>query len=121
MSEPLVNVTRGPIVESVHYGDIAVVDHTGRLLAFAGDPYRVTYLRSAAKPLQALNVLLSGAADRFAFTDEELAIMCASHYGEDYHQKVIQGRPEVRRSLFHQPLGLRAAAAGPCAAGHLEL
>ena len=33
MSEPLVNVTRGPIVESVHYGDIAVVDHTGRLLA----------------------------------------------------------------------------------------
>lgn len=91
MSEPLVNVTRGPIVESVHYGDIAVVDHTGRLLAFAGDPYRVTYLRSAAKPLQALNVLLSGAADRFAFTDEELAIMCASHYGEDYHQKVIQG------------------------------
>ena len=64
MSEPLVNVTRGPIVESVHYGDIAVVDHTGRLLAFAGDPYRVTYLRSAAKPLQALNVLLSGAADR---------------------------------------------------------
>ena len=91
MSEPLVNVTRGPIVESVHYGDIAVVDYTGRLLAFAGDPYRVTYLRSAAKPLQALNVLLSGAADRFAFTDEELAIMCASHYGEDYHQKVIQG------------------------------
>lgn len=91
MSEPLVHVTRGPIVESVHYGDIAVVDRCGRLLAFAGDPYRVTYLRSAAKPLQALNVLLSGAADRFGFTDEELAIMCASHYGEDYHQKVILG------------------------------
>lgn len=91
MSEVLVNVTRGPLVESIHRGDIAVVDSKGQLLYHVGDPYKVSFMRSAAKPIQTLNVILSGAADRFNFTEEELAIMCASHYGEDFHRKVVEG------------------------------
>lgn len=91
MSEILVNVNRGPIVESLHRGDIAVVNSEGKLLYSIGDPYKVTYMRSAAKPIQTLNVILSGAADKFKFTDEEISIMCASHYGEDFHRKTVEG------------------------------
>lgn len=91
MSTILVEVTRGSVVESKHHGHVAVTDHTGRLIAYAGDPEAVTYIRSAAKPIQALNILLSGAADKYQFTDRELAIMCSSHYGEDMHREVIHG------------------------------
>jgi len=90
MPIPLVEVTRGPLVECLHRGDLVVVDFQGRLLAWAGEPDRVSYLRSSAKPLQTLQVLLSGAADRFGFTDAELAIMCASHYGEPFHVAVVE-------------------------------
>lgn len=85
MSELLVEVTRGNLVESRHQGDIAIVDHTGRILWQIGDPERVTYARSSAKPLQALPLVESGAADYFQMTDEELALCCASHSGEDVH------------------------------------
>ncbi|WP_027307946.1 asparaginase [Caloramator sp. ALD01] len=85
MSEIFVEVTRGPLVECVHRGDAVVVDKTGKVLAYSGDAYKLTYIRSAAKPIQTMNVILSGAADRFNFNDKEIAIMCASHYGEEFH------------------------------------
>lgn len=78
-SELLVEVTRGPIVESLHYGNVAVVDSTGQVLYAAGDPQLVTYLRSSAKPIQALPVIETGAADRFGFDVSDLAMVCASH------------------------------------------
>lgn len=87
---PLIIKTRGKITECTHYGDIAVVNTKGQLVYSKGDPYLTTYIRSAAKPIQALNVLLSGAADAFDFTPGELAIMCASHYGETFHIKTIE-------------------------------
>lgn len=90
MSEELVNVTRGPLVESIHRGDIAVVDYKGKLINYIGDPYKVTYLRSALKPIQTLNVFLSGAQDKYNFNDKEISIMCASHYGEDFHRKTVE-------------------------------
>ncbi len=92
MSVLLANVTRGNIVESRHRGYVAVTDGKGRILASAGDVEGyVTYMRSAAKPLQALNVIFSGAADKFQFTEKELAITCSSHFGQEIHQEVIYG------------------------------
>ena len=91
MSRVLVEVTRGPIVECIHRGDVAVVNNRGDLLYSAGDPYKVTYFRSSAKPIQAFEVILSRAAEHFKLTDKEIAIMCASHYGEDYHIKTVEG------------------------------
>lgn len=91
MSEFLVDVIRGNLVESRHRGDAVVVNSAGKVLAYVGDPYHVSYLRSSAKPIQALNVVLSGAAEKFSFSDKEIAIMCASHYGEDFHRKTIMG------------------------------
>jgi L-asparaginase II len=90
MSELLISVTRGPLVESIHRGDIAVVNNRGELLYFKGDPYKVTYMRSALKPIQTLNVFLSGADEEFHFSDKEIAIMCASHYGEDFHRRTVE-------------------------------
>lgn len=89
-SETLVRVTRGPLTECVHRGHIAVVDAEGGLLYRAGDPETVTFARSAAKPLQALPVLESGAADAFGFSGEELALLCASHNGEPVHVETVE-------------------------------
>lgn len=74
-------VYRGGAVESSHMVHAAVVDAGGRLLAAAGDGDRPTFARSAAKPLQAVALVASGAADRFGFTGPELALACASHAG----------------------------------------
>lgn len=90
LSEVLIHVTRGPLVESLHRGDVAVVNIQGELLHYVGDPYKVTYIRSAAKPLMALEVIKSGAAQQYGFSDAELAIMCASHYGEAFHRSTVE-------------------------------
>ena len=82
---PLVEVLRGGIVESVHYGAVAVVDRAGRLLFAAGDPEVVTYTRSSLKPLQALPFVAAGGVERYKLTTQETALLCASHSGEARH------------------------------------
>jgi L-asparaginase II len=89
VAEPLVQVTRGSITESRHRGHVAAVDADGRTIAYLGAPETVTYLRSAAKPHQAIPLISSGAADRFAFTEKEIAIACASHSGEPIHTETV--------------------------------
>jgi len=91
LSEILINVSRGPLVECLHRGDAVAVNRHGKVLAYIGDPYKITFMRSAGKPLQTLNVILSGAAKRFGFSDAELSIMCASHYGEQFHRDTVTG------------------------------
>jgi len=89
--EPLVEVTRGGIVESTHYGHIAVCDAAGELLGSVGNPEHAVFWRSSAKPIQSLTVYQSGAADRFSFTDKELAVFCASHCGSADHVSTVLG------------------------------
>jgi len=90
MAEKLIEITRGDVVETVHRGDVVVVNTEGDILFQYGDPEKYTYWRSAAKPIQAFNVILSGAADKYNFSDDEIAIMCASHYGEPFHLKTVK-------------------------------
>src|SRR5688572_18098488 len=83
MPNPVIaEVTRGGLVESRHAGAYAVVDASGKLIASAGDIAQAIFPRSAIKAFQCLPVIESGAADRFGFTDEELALACASYSGE---------------------------------------
>lgn len=91
MAEVLVEVTRRPIVESRHWGHVAVCNSKGELIAKVGDVNTKSYIRSACKPIQALNIFALGAADKWDFTDKEYAIFCSSHYGEPEHQEVILG------------------------------
>lgn len=89
MSEQLVEVLRGDLVECIHRGDIAVTNAAGQLLASVGDPLKTTYFRSAAKPLQALNVFLSGAHEKYRFSAAEIAVVCSSHYAEPFHLAAV--------------------------------
>lgn len=82
---PLVALTRGGILESVHHGSVAVVDLDGRILFAAGDPERVTFTRSALKPFQALPFVAAGGIERFGLSGPETALLCASHSGEPRH------------------------------------
>jgi L-asparaginase len=83
-------VTRGGVRESTHAVHAAVADRAGRLLAFAGDPDRLTTLRSTAKPLQAAPMVDGGAADAFGFDDPVIAVTCASHAGLDVHVDAVR-------------------------------
>jgi L-asparaginase II len=87
---PLAAVTRGELVESVHRGRLAVFDPMGGELEAWGDPEAYVYLRSSAKPFQALPLVLSGAADAFGLTGEELAVACASHNAEEPHLAAVR-------------------------------
>ncbi len=89
--QPVFELTRGGIVESTHFGAVAVVDALGRLLAWHGDPGTVTFMRSSAKPLQALSFIENGGDQSFHLTSREIAILCASHEGTDEHVEVIKG------------------------------
>jgi L-asparaginase II len=88
--EAVVELTRGGIVECVHFGAMAVVDSAGNLLTSLGDPHLVTFPRSSMKPLQALPFVEDGGPEHFGLTEEELAILCASHHGTDEHVRVLR-------------------------------
>ena len=87
---PLVEVWRGPIIESLHRGHLVAVDGDGQIVVELGAPEIVTFIRSSGKPFQAIPLITSGAADRFGFTDREIAIACGSHSGEPIHVETVQ-------------------------------
>ncbi|RCK74837.1 MAG: L-Asparaginase type 2-like superfamily [Anaerolineae bacterium] len=106
------------ITESVHFGAVAIVDAHGKLLASYGDPNTITYLRSTAKPFQALPLIESEAAQQYGLEDDEIAIICSSHSGCDEHVAVVQKLQEkcgVRESDLlcgtHYPLHEETARA----------
>ena len=73
MEPIIVEVRRGGIVEAVHRVHVATTDGESY-----GDPELVCFLRSSAKPIQAIP-FLEGYSD---LDDDELAIACASHRAE---------------------------------------
>jgi L-asparaginase II len=85
----LVEVKRGSITESRHYGHLLIMDGDGQVLASHGAPEIVTFLRSSAKPQQMVPLVATGAADHFGFTDAEIAVACGSHNGEAEHTEAV--------------------------------
>jgi L-asparaginase II len=113
---PLVEVTRGAITESRHHGHVVAVDGDGRTIAQLGAPEIVTYLRSSAKPLQAVPLVSTGAADRFGFTPQEIAVACGSHSGEPLHEETVAAMlakiglgAGALKCGVHEPFGKEAA------------
>jgi L-asparaginase II len=88
----LVEVTRGEGLDARHRGWIAGVDPNGELILSIGDPDQPVFLRSSAKPFQLAPFVASGRFDeyRFGAPTEALAIMAASHSGEDRHVRTVQ-------------------------------
>ncbi|MEI4769088.1 asparaginase [Psychrobacillus sp. FJAT-51614] len=90
VAKHLVDVIRGGIVESEHWGHIAVVNSEGKLIYSNGNPNRVTFARSSMKPLQAIPIVETGAADFYQFSQADLSLTCASHNGEDQHTNRVR-------------------------------
>ena len=107
----LVEVHRGPFVESRHRGHVVQVDVRGKVEQGIGDPDLVTSLRSAVKPFALAALLDAGGADAFHLTQPEIAVMAASHHGEDAHVRTIQGI--LRRAGLTQSLIACGTAGAP--------
>lgn len=89
--QPVFEVTRGGIVESVHNGAVVIVDSFGQVLSWYGDPQITTFMRSSSKPFQAIPFIEAGGDRNYHLTSRELAILCGSHDGSDEHVSVVQG------------------------------
>jgi len=115
-------VARGGGIEAWHEAAVAVVDGSGRVIRALGDPELATFTRSAIKPLQALPLCLTGAADAIGLDAEELALAAASHDGSDVHRAVAErmlgkagGSVADLQCGAHWPIGMRTAGQHPCA------
>lgn len=84
-----ISVTRDPVVESIHHVDAVVADARGPQLVW-GDPDRPTLARSGLKPIQALPLVQTGAAERFELSDDEMVLACASHNAEPGHVSTVE-------------------------------
>ena len=100
---PLIELTRGGTLECQHLGSVAVVNSAGRLLAQAGDPQFMTFSRSTLKALQALPFVEAKGPQHFGFSGEHVALLCASHNGEDMHVNAAQQMLE-KAGLNHTAL-----------------
>ncbi len=113
MSIPLVHVSRGKIIESIHRGDLVVVDGKGDVIYSLGDEDKLTYFRSSAKPIQAINIILSGAYEAFNLSEKELAVCCSSHYAEPFHIEAVQSILDKIGLNKHNILGGIAPSLNP--------
>jgi L-asparaginase II len=80
--EPVAEVVRSGFVEGLHRGSVVVLDAAGRVAAALGDVESPMFPRSANKPMQAIGMLRAGLR---LVDPADLALVCASHYGEDFH------------------------------------
>lgn len=85
----LVEDYRNGVLENEHYGQICIVDQSGEITHELGDATTTTFLRSAAKPFQAIPVYMHESDKQFHVTDKEATIFMASQRGESYHEEVL--------------------------------
>jgi len=110
LGEPLAEVIRGEMVESIHSGHLLIIDNAVKELLSLGNPDQIIYPRSAVKSIQAAAMIRAG----LKVDSEQLALTCASHAGSERHQRValsILSRVGLdERALMNtpdKPLGVR--------------
>ena len=86
---PLIELYRGATLECQHLGSVAVVNTRGQLKAQVGDPHWLCFTRSTLKAFQALPFMEAGGAKQFGLSSEHIALLCASHSGEEKHVAVV--------------------------------
>ncbi|MFN3234315.1 MAG: asparaginase [Gammaproteobacteria bacterium] len=89
MSDIILELTRNGVVENTIRGHAVMADKNG-FTTLKGDPDRFFYLRSTGKLLQVLPLLMDGIDKHFGFNEKEIALMCASHYGEPEHIETVK-------------------------------
>ncbi|GIO31439.1 MULTISPECIES: asparaginase [Paenibacillus] len=88
--KPFVEEYRGGVLENVHLGVLCGVNDKGDVIYEIGSAEHVTYLRSAAKPFQAIPVMKRRIAETYGLTAAEAAMFAASHRGETYHIEALE-------------------------------
>lgn len=116
MPVKLVEVIRSGVVESVHRGDIVVVNTEGKILYEMGDSERLTFFRSAGKPIIAVAILESGIVEEYKLNLKEIAIIASSHSGDVEHLEILNGimeklgiSEEILECGEHAPTGKKAS------------
>ena len=106
--EILATITRSGIAESLHLGHLMVLNSDGSTYLSKGSPDLPIFPRSAVKSLQASAMLRAG----LTVSDEELAIICASHSGAQSHIDLVNKMLENRdisisalKNAVDKPLG----------------
>ena len=92
---PALERTRGTRAESLHYAAAALVDSSGKLLAWIGNPQQDTFLRSSAKPFQVMPFIEQGGARDLGLLPRQIAQLCASHAGTDMHVDAVRGIQKI--------------------------
>lgn len=88
--ERLMEEYRGGVLENVHAGVLCLIDDNGQVVHSVGDAGHLTFLRSAAKPFQAIPAIKHGIAEKYGLTAKEAALFAASHRGEKYHIEALE-------------------------------
>ena len=94
MDDIIAIAMRGGLLDMEYRGSIAVTDTEGRILFSLGDPRRVAFARSSAKPMQAIAAIESGAAEHYGLNQNEIAMIAASHSGQPHHLAIIRAMLE---------------------------
>ncbi|WP_367659023.1 asparaginase [Cytobacillus gottheilii] len=90
MHHAIIEERRNGSVENVHFGIIAGVNDKKETVRQFGDIKQDVFFRSAAKPIQALPLLLTDIIEKYGVTDEEAALFGASQRGEHYHIAALE-------------------------------
>jgi len=90
MDEILVEEYRGELLECVHRGYICCVNEDGQVVYSIGDPEFVTYMRSSAKPIQAIPLIKRGIDTKYNLSDKEITVMTGSHRAELFHVTALE-------------------------------
>ena len=77
-------------MESIHHIAACAADARGRVLFEMGSIDVPVFLRSSAKPFIAAAAIRAGARERFGLEPHEVAVMAASHTGEDFHVAAVR-------------------------------
>ena len=111
----LIRTHRGTHIENQHRGAYVVTDPHGDIISAAGHYQSMIYARSSLKPINVLAMLESGAADHFHVSEEEIALACASHSGEQKHVELVAAwldrigcTPEDLECGIHAPMAQSA-------------
>ena len=109
-------VTRGKIIESIHKSKCIVKDYDYKTIFSTNDSNDLIYPRSAIKIFQAVPFINSKAYKKFNLSDKQIAISCASHYGEKEHLNVLNNwikKININKKLLkcgiHNPLNLKSS------------
>lgn len=116
-SVPLLTVTRNGESDLEHLGFACLVDSDGKCRWSLGDPHAKAFFRSSAKPLQALAMVESGAADAAGLDDADLAIICGSHPGGPEQAELVRSLL-AKSGLGPEALGCGDGLADQCSGKH---